>query len=56
MAGAQALEQNKPMDFRGERKAGVAGGWEMRRVVGKTGSEKQEGAGMLGDFCSGQKS
>lgn len=53
MAGAQALEQNKAMDFRGKRKAGGAGGWETRKIVGKTGSEKQERAGMLGDFCSG---
>ena len=25
----------------------------MRRVVGKRGLEKQEGAGTLGEFCSG---
>lgn len=41
------------MDFRGKRKAGGAGGWETRRIVGRAGSEKQEGAGMLGGFCSG---
>lgn len=53
MAGAKALRQNKPMDFRGKRKASGAEGWEMRRVVGKRGLEKQEGAGTLGEFCSG---
>lgn len=53
MAGAKALGQNEPMDFRSKKKAAGAGGWEIRRAVGKTGSEKQEGAGTLGEFCSG---